>query len=193
MQALLAHLQLSDKDWDVLIIGDGAGSGWEISAGWAAVLIDKYSYSRKLFYGGMNTGSVTLGELFPYLHAMLWYTGKDGPGKQRLYDAAAAGFRTSLRIHIVTDSQVVATAGNNPASRHSYPALWAAFDAFVRQGFEITFHHVARTLIDMNILVDEVSRCARLAMTDVFNTAMLKLAQEYDGLPPDATIYDFSA
>ena len=106
---LLAHLKIAE--WDALIVGDGSGTGWKMGAGWAAVLIDKYSGARKLFYGAMNTGTVTLGELFPYLHALSWYTGRDGPGRHRRRELQAVN--RQMKIHIVTDSQIIATCGNN--------------------------------------------------------------------------------
>jgi len=188
VSALLTHLKITD--WDALIVGDGSGQGWKMGAGWAAVLIDKYSGARKLFYGAMNTGTVTLGELFPYLHALSWYTGRDGPGRHRWRELKSVS--QQMQIHIVTDSQIVATAGNRPASRRSHQELWAAFDEYRKRGYAMTFHHVSRDRADLNILVDEVSRQARLDVADTYNRAVDKLGQRFPGLPEDVTIYDFS-
>jgi hypothetical protein len=192
LAALLKHLKLKDTDWDALIIGDGSGSSWKQGAGWAAVLIDKASRARKLFYGAMNTGTVTLGELFPYLHALSWYTGNDGPGKHRRRELARVANR-AMQIHIVSDSQIIVTAGNHPESRRSHAELWTAFNEFSRRGFEQTFHYIERDCVDLNILVDEISRSSRQALEPVFGTAVTKLARRYIGLPDDVTIYDFSS
>ena len=188
---MLTHLQLNDANWDVLVVGDGSGQGWELGAGWASVLIDKHTYARKLLFGALNVGTVTLGELFPYIHALTWYTGKDGPGQQRRREIANALGR-AVQIHIVTDSAIIAAAGNHPESRHAYAELWAVFDAFTRSGFEQTFHHVPREVVDLNILVDEVSRTARVALEASYETAVAALVRKYPGLPTDVTIYDFS-
>jgi len=186
---LRAHLKITE--WDTIIIGDGSGLGWKMGAGWAAVLIDRYSGARKLFYGAMNTGTVTLGELFPYLHALSWYTGRDGPGRHRRRELQAVN--RQMQIHIVTDSKIVATAGNRPESRRSHQELWSAFDEYRKRGFVMTFHHVERDRVNLNILVDEVSRQAREDVVDTYKHALKILCGRYPGLPDDATIYDFSS
>lgn len=185
---LLNHCKITE--WDTLIIGDGSGTGWKKGAGWASVLIDKYSGARKLFYGAMNTGTVTLGEMMPYLHALSWYTGKDGPGHHRRKELSQAG--KQMKVHIVTDSQIVAMAGNNPESRRSHQELWKAFDEYRKRGFIINFHFIERDRVNLNVLVDEVSRQARLDMEDTFGKAVGTLCKRYPGLPEDVTIYDFS-
>lgn len=185
---LLNHLRI--QTWDVVIIGDGSGSGWDIGVGWAAGLVDRYSNARKLFFGGMNCGTVTLGEIFPYLHAMVWYVSKDGPGKARRKQAAARG--RCVEVHIITDSQVVVTHGSNPGSRRAHRELWASMDAYAHSGYNIHYHHVGRDVIDMNILMDEVARCAREALKNVVPTAIEKLQKAYPGLPSNVSIYDFS-
>lgn len=161
-----------------------------MGAGWAAVLIDKYSGARKLFYGAMNTGTVTLGELFPYLHALSWYTGRDGPGRARRRELQAAN--RQMQVHIVTDSQIIAMAGNRPESRRAHQELWKAFDEFRNRGFVLTFHFVERARINLNVLVDEVSRQARLDVEGTFERARELLCTRYPGIPEDASIYDFS-
>ena len=187
LQKLLDHLQL--KTWDTLIIGDGSGGGWDIGAGWAGVLIDYYSRAAKCFFGAMNTGTVTVGEIMPYLHAMAWYTAKDNPGRRRRKEVTALGRK--MQIHVVTDSEVVANAGNIPERRHSHAELWAAFDAYAALGYQFTFHHVPRGVVNLNILVDEISRQARVAMSDVFAASVTALQKRYPGLPADVTVYDF--
>lgn len=185
---ILAHLKIND--WDALIVGDGSGTGWKMGAGWAAVLIDKYSGARKLFYGAMNTGTVTLGELFPYLHALSWYTGRDGPGRHRRRELQAVN--RQMQIHVVTDSQIIAIAGNRPESRRSHQELWAAFDEYRKRGFALTFHFIERDRVDLNVLADEISRQARLDVEDTYDRAIETLGRRYPGLPTDVSIYDFS-
>lgn len=154
------------------------------------MLIDKYSGARKLFYGALNTGTVTLGELLPYLHALSWYTATDAPGYHRRKELSGAG--KQMQVHIVTDSQIIAAAGNHPESRRSHRELWKAFDEYVRRGFVLTFHYVERNKVNLNILVDEISRQARIDLEATFDRAIEKLMARYPGLPKDCTVYDFS-
>jgi hypothetical protein len=184
---LLKHCNIDN--WDAVIIGDGSGQGWKMGAGWASVLIDRASAARKLFYGGLNTGTVTLGELLPYLHALSWYTGKDGPGTHRRKEKLALG--KQMQVHIVTDSQIIAMAGNNPESRNTHQELWKAFDEYRARGFVITFHFVDRARVNMNVLVDEVARQARVDIEETYKRAIQLLVDRH-GIEPDASIYDFS-
>lgn len=182
------HLRI--QAWDVIIVGDGSGGEWNLGAGWASVLVDHYSASRKLFTGGLHPGTVSLGEIFPYLHAMLWYAGKDGPGKTRKHAVAAQG--RNVEVHIVTDSQYVATAGSNPGSRKAHRELWAAMDAFSHSGYNLRYHFVEREAVDLNCLVDELSRQARQSLKEIWPQSIKELQRKYPGLPDNATVYDFS-
>jgi hypothetical protein len=184
---LLKHCNIDN--WDALIVGDGSGTGWKMGAGWASVLIDRMSGARKLFFGAMNTGTVTLGELMPYIHALSWYTGKDGPGVHRRKEKLAVG--KQMQIHIITDSQIIASSGNNPGSRKSHQELWKAFDEYRHRGFVVTFHFVDRARVDMNVLVDEVSRQARVDLEETYTKAVATLSAKY-GLPEGVSVYDFS-
>jgi hypothetical protein len=181
--------QLGITAWDAIIVGDGSGQGWDMGTGWACGLVDRYSGAAKLFYGSMNVGTVTIGEMMPYIHALLWYTDGDGPGKKRRKEALRAG--RSLQIHIITDSEVVAKAGTNVTSRHAHPMLWAAYDACAAQGYTLVFHHVRRNQVNLNVLVDELSRCARQDLQGTQARAIAELQRRYPGVPSDATVYDF--
>lgn len=176
--------------WDALLIGDGSGSGWNIGVGWACILIDRDSGQAKVFWGGANAGTVTLAELFPYLHAMSWYTGnKKAPGRRRRKELAEIG--RCMEIHVVTDSRITAQNGMHPESRHTHLEWWAAVDAYRTRGYNLTFHHMVRNSTNLNILADALSRQSRLAIESVFPSAVKELQAEYPGLPSDVTVYDF--
>lgn len=185
---ILTHCKITQ--WDVLIVGDGSGLGWDKACGWAGVLIDKAAGARMLGFGAMFPGTVTLGELFPYLHTLLWYTGKDGPGKQRRAELAARHGR-NVHIHVVTDSQTIATSGNNPGSRQAHKPLWAAMDVFPQMGYQIFYHHIPREVVDLNFFVDAVSKAARIGLQDTVARAVKQLQKDVPGLPDDVGIYDF--
>lgn len=175
--------------WDVLIVGDGSGSGWHMGIGSACVLLDHASYASKLFMGGINVGTVTISEMLPYMLALDWYFSTNGPGKERV--AAALANQRLLQVHVITDSAVVAHAGNNPKSRHCHTELWHALDAFKNRGLELTFHHWKRQGVTLNILSDEVARQARVAIESAYQNAIDVLSRKYPGMPKDAQPEDF--
>jgi hypothetical protein len=173
--------------WDVIIVGDGSGAGWPIGCGWAAALVDRPTGLRKLFHGGMNAGTVTIGELMPYVHALLWYAGKDGPGRKVRYRAGR-----DLEVLCVSDSQAVVAASLGPECRHAHRELWAILDAFAASGFRTTFRHVRRDVIGLNVLCDELSRESRKAVEGARKTAVETLHRRGRAPAPDAGAYDFT-
>jgi hypothetical protein len=152
-------------------------------------LIDRYSGKAKEFYGAKNVGTVTLAEMWPYIDAMTWYTGKDGPGRARRREVQQQG--RNLSIHIVTDSKTVATCGNNPDSRQEYQELWRIFDDHRAKGYGITFHHIVRMAVNLNILMDHLSRESRVDLKETWKHAIAALQKECPGVPSEVTIYDF--
>lgn len=178
IQEIMTQLNIGSKAWDLLLIGDGSGQGWALGCGWASVLIDRHSAQRKLFYGAMNSGTIGIAELFPYVHAMLWYS--RGAGKKRLQKLHNQfGHAHRLNVHIITDSEITAKQGNGHAKRHTNTELWAAMDQFTRLGYSFSWHWVERDTIGLNVLTDYLSREARKVMNTI-------------ELPKGSSIYDFS-
>lgn len=175
--------------YDALLIGDGSGCGWEIGCGWACVLIDRLHKARKLFSGGMNTGTVTIGELMPYLHALTWYTQHAGKDLRKRLNRA-------VQIHIITDSQAIATQGNLIRRPNGLDAiksnrpLWAAMAQLSRDGFECHFHWVARSRIGLNVLVDYVAgaqrRSAQAVQMPAYDDGRLVSIYDVNPVPADA-------
>lgn len=160
---LLARAHIGD--WDLLLVGDGSGTGWEDACGWASVLIDRHTSSRKTFYGGMNFGSVNLAEMMPYYQALCWYHHSHG---MRMLKR-----KCPLRTHIITDSQVTALHGNRAAGAYEplpkvgHRALWAAFREFGALGYQMEFHWVGRSEVDLNVLGDLIAGLSRREMLAV--------------------------
>jgi len=146
-------------DWDLLLIGDGSGTGWEDACGWASILIDKSNRARKTFYGGMNFGSVNLAEMMPYFQSMVWY--HHSHGKARLKQ------KCPLLVHVITDSQVTALHGNRAASGHEdlakvgHRALWAAMREFAALGYRFEWHWAGRCDSGLNYLADLIAGLSR--------------------------------
>jgi ribonuclease HI len=176
---VLRTVGIGPTDWDVLLVGDGSGSGWGSACGWAVVLEDRFSGLRKFFNGGVNAGTNYLAELFPYLHAMCWYS--VGPGKMHHAQSKHNGaVHRALRVHIITDAEILVNQGNRNCGRGAGAALWEAMDSFEkRDEYRFFWHWMARDRLGLNILTDHLSRESRLAMNQI-------------KLPTNTNVYDFN-
>lgn len=152
IQEVLKDLGVATNDWDAVIVGDGSGTGWEHSCGWAAVLIDHYGGYRMEFYGGWNKGTSHIAEIMPYLEALTWYIA--GPGSSK------SG--RPVKIHLITDNTNVANCGNRDCDRSTYPWLWSPFVHIERMGYILKWHWVARNRLALNKMADYVSGLCRV-------------------------------
>lgn len=150
---LLKDLQIDPATCDVLLIGDGSGSRWGRGAGWACVLLEVQTGVHKFFSGALNNGTVSVAEILPYLHSLLWY---EAESTQRL----------RRRVHIVTDSQYAQAIGarKSRAGVKKHRLLWQYFDWLSRARFEFTWHWRARDSSVLNQFADWAGREARLAL-----------------------------
>ena len=132
----------------------------------------------------MNSGTVNVGELMAYVHAMLWYSGKVSKSGSK---------RTPLNVHIVTDSRVIAqqgtameVAGNESIANR---ALWMSMKALSRQGFVFHYHWIERLTVDLNWGADQMAGKARIALDDLVLEDQLPDEQgNYSGV----SIYDLN-
>lgn len=170
LQAILTRLSITS--WDLLIVGDGSGSGWASSCGWASVLVDRNNlvgramHGRRFFYGAMNQGSVNLAESMPYLHALQWYDANFGKNLLRT--------RGTLNVHILTDSQTIAhwgTRAMQPGTEvpRKGLAVWAAMREFRRVGYHCHMHWAARMTTDMNWVADAIAGLSRTQMKEALD------------------------
>lgn len=145
--------------WDLLLVGDGSGSGWDGACGWATALVDNNQKLGQFYHGGMNLGSVNLAEQMPYMQAMLHWLNAC-KGRELLKR------RGVLQVHIITDSETVAKHGSQASNfdemlpRTQYP-LWAAWREMIREGFQFTFHWAPRASNLFNIACDCIASMAR--------------------------------
>lgn len=148
--------------WDIALVGDGAGSGWNAAVGWGVTLIDRQSGGRKRFHGGMSCGTVMIAELMPYIHALLWHEAH----------AAKLTYRPlAVRVAIISDSQELVRVGTSladrscPVARVSWQRpLWAALHEFTRDGYRFEYRHILRNTLALNAYADAVSSLAFDAM-----------------------------
>lgn len=179
-EEVMRGLGVPPEAWDVLVVGDGSGTGWNAACGWAAVLVDRELRLRKDLHGGMNAGTSYLAELFPYVQALSWYV--EGPGRARLLDRLAADPAARVRVHVVTDSEIVARQGSGKASRRKGRPYWAMLEALEEAGLETHWHWVARSRLGLNRLCDFMAGACRRSVDAV--TAV--------GPPAGTTVYSFN-
>lgn len=175
LQGLLHELGI--RDWDAVIIGDGSGTGWEESCGWAATLVSHYQQYRVEFYGGWNKGTSHIAEIMPYLEALTWYVA--GPGQVKEGQPC--------RIHLITDNANVANAGNRSAERGTYPWLWAPFVHIEHMGYILKWHWVPRDKIALNKLADYISSLCRVEVGKIKQIVENKLGANMEEL-----LYDYN-
>jgi ribonuclease HI len=107
-----------------------------------------------------------------FLHPLLWLAnGRElSPGE--------------TRIHVLTDSELVAKSGNGQQARKRNGELWWMLDAFRRKGFKIRFHWIPRDTIDLNRFADLLAGKSRKALLGLQNVALQQL------FPDDTTALD---
>ncbi len=162
---------LGISDWDVLMIGDGSGSGWNIGIGWAVTVIERARNGRKLLWGSWSSGTVVIAELMAYVHGLAWY-------EHNMAGAARALLRKQvLNLHVITDSETVVHQGNNVVGRQKMLPWWACFGNFLRLGYTAKFHHVPghdrERVLGLNVLTDHLSRAARVANSEIDTTRVV--------------------
>jgi ribonuclease HI len=181
---LAAGLGIPPDDGDFLIFGDGSGSGWSTPMGWACVVCERKTGRRKAFWGAASagSGSVYHAEILAFFHAIGFIV----ETVARQPPAERPGL---VKIHIITDSDAVATAGNSLMGRQKTLAqvkaagpLWAAIAQFERQGLEIRFHWAERLHSALNSYADDLAGTAARAIRD------LKKPCDHEG--NEVSIYD---
>ncbi len=162
--------RLGNPKWDIFIVGDGSGSGWEHACGWAATLIDNRE-RRRFFYGAADCGSVNFAESMPYGQALTWYDnlfGKD------ILDEI--GY---LNVHILTDSQVIANWGNRAMALdggdppRKQLAFWAGMRELRRVGYHCVFHWAPRMTTELNWAADLMAGLTRREVMLAANPAYI--------------------
>ena len=115
----------------------------------------KYQVS---FWGGAcNQGTVNFAELQAYVAPVMW-----------LWQAEAKRIRLGrpVHLHVCTDSQYIARAGNRQCSRQAQAPAWAMFDFLKARGFVTKWHWLPRNETPWNTEADKASKVARLRLED---------------------------
>ena len=161
-ERLMAGLGI--QAWDVLLVGDGAGTGaWTMGIGHACAVYDRQTQEESLVWGGWSGGSVIMAELMAFVQG-LWTFDK-------LYGAARRGSRpTAQHVIILTDNQAICDQFVQArARRATHPEtmpIWAAFNALTSRGYSCEFRWIPRLSTAVHTVVDDISRRARILVQD---------------------------
>lgn len=189
----IANLENPVPAWDLALIGDGSGTEWDGSCGWAVTAVVREPRQRVVLYGGMNLGTVPIAETMPYIHALLWYCRKDGPlsARQKLLGKAAP-----TRVVIITDNQYVAehgeaiaTGGRTIDNVRRNVFLWAAIDAAKHENLQLYFRWIDRESMALNQLADTMAGIAH--KEHILTPAQLAAVQQsmFPDDPREVTIH----
>jgi len=161
--------------WDLILIGDGSGSGAMAPCGWAVTIIDRLTGVRRMLAGAQNMGSITVGELMPYVMAMDHF---DTVMKTTQHRKDLA-LPFAMDVHIFTDSSCTALAGTGQYARTKHGGLWTVIAFFRARGYNFTWHWFKRdNPFQLHKLMDEMASELRERVLNIEQTTEL-----YDLLP----------
>jgi ribonuclease HI len=148
LDQLLNSLAIPPESWDLLVLGDGSGQGWNTPCGWAAVSIDRLNGLREFMVGGASCGTVNVAELEPCLHAL----------RRDLYHHNDGKLKAVRRVAVVSDSEVTVRTGNGEYRASFNPDLWASLEYFRSAGYQVTFYWTPRNQNPMHSALDAASK-----------------------------------
>lgn len=156
VEQIIQYIQV--PRWDVLLVGDGSGTGWNDGIGYAVGMVDRHTRTSKFMYGAMYPASVNFAEQMPYLHALTWFHANGGRDIVKSLG--------QLHVPIVTDSQVIASHGAQASDMsQSLPTtqtfLWAQWRELLRYGYVCSFHWAPRSTSLLNWACDLLASLAR--------------------------------
>ena len=187
VQDLLRHYNISNSDWDYLVIGDGSGTGWGETMGWGSTLICKSDNSRRVFYGAMSSGTNNTAELMAALHPLSFLVN----------NLNWADRPQGIKVHVVTDSKYVADGltHDNPiwvAGLTKNRELWMALHMTRRRGIEIIGHHLPRNSIDLATFGHELANASRKRLIGVLTELKHQESNECESKSPPETSSEIS-
>lgn len=153
-------------DFDLLVIADGAGQGYERHASWACVTFNRLSGAARVMNGAVSHGTVTRAEVEPFLHAMTLDLYQDNQGvllqPRRLVcvtdSAAAVGMFNRCWG---PESQSLTPDGDVLPDRPYFKAngdLVARMRHFRDSGYTVQMVHIRRTDLPAHRRMDDLSR-----------------------------------
>ena len=156
--------------WDLIMIGDGSGSGADRACGWSVAIIDRLTGLRRMLAGAQNLGSITIAEVVPYIMALDYFNIVMRTPQHRTNMALPF----SLDVHIFTDSSHTANAGKGLHTRVKHGGLWASIAYFEEHGYKLTWHWFERdNPFKLHKLMDEMASELRERVLNIEQTTEL--------------------
>lgn len=179
LSELLPKLGVRPGEYDLMIVADGSGSGWNVAGGWAAVVIDLVNRRRKLLTGATSAATSSTMELMPFVWATFWYHNQLPRSRSGKIQVAHP-----VRVLCVSDSWETCKLGNEGHQGGTFTSpLWAALRCAQRESGMVLMKWVwaERDSIGLNVLCDHLSRVSR-----VRHHEHVSLVRAYPNLFPDA-------
>lgn len=152
-------------EWDVLLVGDGSGTGgWTMSGAWACVTVERESDHRSICWGGWSKADIFVAELSAYMQALIDFE-----------ETRAAEMRRRLgrpiRVLVVSDNDTIVKWSERAMSgvrvTGATNSIWAALRDLVKgSGLSITWRFAPRRSTMLNVVVDQVCGRVRLVVQD---------------------------
>lgn len=154
---LLEAMKIQNADY--VIIGDGSGTNWNHSIGWASVLVDCRTGSTEIFHGSFSQGTSIIAEMMACFQPLLYLTAtKEVFGKS---------------CHIVSDCEFVSQASKqHPNRMKRNKELWGLLEGIRRQGLQVTVHWAPRNSLLMNKFSHKLANVNRLAKSRLEQRAL---------------------
>lgn len=158
LETFLSQRGLAHGQWDLLIFGDGSGTGRDSGGGFASVLFDSRLGIRSHLVGAQTMTTINRMELSAYSQALAYH-----------FEGLLNGVVRDppYRVFIFTDSEATAKAGNKLWAIKKNLDMWQSINWFEIQGYRIRWHWVPRNSTPYNELSDHLAGSARAAINVV--------------------------
>lgn len=171
IDALLLCYYAEPPAWDVLIISDGAGSGWDGPIGWSGLLYDRWSAAYVPMIGCETSGTITRAELQPFISLLALH-------RARIFPDSWKGNRLAS-VLAFSDNLSVVNCANGGCLIDANQDMWRAYQTVTESRYRVVFHHLQRDLVPAHKLMDQLSASARVLARDVLRTQLPNLAESF--------------
>lgn len=152
--------QLNVADFQLMLVGDGSGTYFNLPCGWACASYFRPTGSIKRHFGGATGGTNNYAELAPFLH-VLWVF---HAAREKKYGNKN---KPPVKILAVSDSEITVKCGNREYMRWANRALWFQLDWYVANGYHVVWKHVPRNSNPINVWADAQAGVIRQQMEDL--------------------------
>lgn len=158
---------LGAEDFDLMLVGDGAGSFVSTPCGWSVTLYERATGRVWEHHGGAGGGTNNYAELEPFVFALFAYRHVLWAYHTGRYGNEGGAVVGPPRVLVVSDSEVTVRCGNGQYTRRANAPLWASIEWFESKGYEFRWVHVPRNSNPFNARADRVAKAVRGLMGTV--------------------------